>query len=305
MAAEALSLGRSRGAALLGRPLDVAILATLDPQEATPEANCFSPEVFYGDTRVGAQNVSITPVRTSPTELSLQVRSATPIDEAFVTVYVRSACGSNVSRRYVLLSDSPSEPALSQANTAAPLATVAPMVRVPSVSAAPTGAPVVRTLPAIVDPDTAAKLADRAAKRAALRQEQRLAAKTVGNKAKNDNSAKEADASTSPLSPRAEAQRLAKVRSAMSPSLGSSNKASSGRLKLDLLDTSPGRDPSLRASAELLSLPTTDMQARASAAAMWRAINLSPEDLLRDTQRLKALETEVRSMSELTKQQTK
>jgi hypothetical protein len=72
MAADALSLGRSRGAALLGRPLDVSILATLEPQEATPEASCFSPEVFYGDTLVGSQNVSVTPVRTSPTELSLR-----------------------------------------------------------------------------------------------------------------------------------------------------------------------------------------------------------------------------------------
>lgn len=306
MAAEALSLGRSRGAALLGRPLEVSILAALDPQEATPEANCFSPEVFYGDTRIGAQNVSVTPVRTSPTELSLQVRSTTPIDEPFVTVYVRSACGTNVSRRYVLLSDSPSEPAPSQGNnTVAPLAVVPPVARVPGASPASVGAPVARALPAIIDPETAAKLADRAAKRAALRLEQRQAAKAAAIPAKNDPNAKESEASTSPLSPRAEAQRLAKLRTAMSPALGASAKASSGRLKIDLLDTSSGRDPSLRASAELLSQPTTDMQARAQAAALWRAINLSPEDLLRDTQRLKALESEVRSMSELTKQQTK
>jgi pilus assembly protein FimV len=308
MAADALSLGRSRGAALLGRPLDVSILATLEPQEATPEASCFSPEVFYGDTLVGSQNVSVTPVRTSPTELSLRVRSSLAIDEPFVTVYVRSACGSNVSRRYVLLSDSPSEPAPSvQAPVVPFVAPAAPVARLPS--AAPAGgSPSTGAVPsraASVDPEEAARRAERAAKRAALRQEQRQAAKAASAKAQADAATKEVEASTSPLSPRAEAQRLAKARTGMSPTLGSSTKTNTGRLKVDLLDPSSGRDPSLRASAELLSLPTSDLQTRAQAAAIWRAINSSPEDILRDTERLKVLETEVRAMSELTKRQTK
>ncbi len=297
MAADALSLGRSRGAALLGRPLDVSILATIEPQEATPEASCFSPEVFYGDTLVGSQNVSVTPVRTSPTELSLRVRSSLAIDEPFVTVYVRSACGSNVSRRYVLLSDSPSEPAPSvQAPVVPFVALAAPIARLPS--AAPPNA-------ASVDPEAAARRAERAAKRAAQQQEQRQAAKAASAKAQAEAATKDVEASTSPLSARAEAQRLAKARTGMSPTLGSSTKTNTGRLKVDLLDPSSGRDPSLRASAELLSLPTNDVQTRAQAAAIWRAINSSPEDILRDTERLKVLETEVRAMSELTKRQTK
>jgi pilus assembly protein FimV len=308
IAADALSLGRSRGAALLGRSLDVSILATLEPQEATPEAGCFSPEVFYGDTLVGSQNVSVTPVRTSPTELSLRVRSSLAIDEPFVTVYVRSACGSNVSRRYVLLSDSPSEPAPSMQAPVVPfVAPAAPVARLPSAAPA-RGAPSTGAEPsraASVDPAEAARRADRAAKRAALRQEQRQAAKAASAKAQADAATKDVEASTSPLSPRAEAQRLAKARTGMSPMLGSAAKSNSGRLKVDLLDPSSGRDPSLRASAELLSLPTTDLQTRAQAAAIWRAINSSPEDILRDTERLKVLETEVRAMSELTKRQTK
>lgn len=308
MAADALSLGRSRGAVLLGRPLDVSILATMEPQEATPDAGCFSPEVFYGDSLVGSQNVSVTPVRTSPTELSLRVRSSLAIDEPFVTVYVRSACGSNVSRRYVLLSDSPSEPAPSvQAPVVPFVAPAAPVARLPS--AAPAGsAPSAGAVPsraASVDPEEAARRADRAAKRAALRQEQRQAAKAASAKVQAEAATKDVEASTLPLSPRAEAQRQAKARTGMSPTLGSSTKTNSGRLKVDLLDPSSGRDPSLRASAELLSLPTSDLQTRAQAAAIWRAINSSPEDILRDTERLKVLETEVRAMSELTKRQTK
>ncbi|MGA8515756.1 MAG: hypothetical protein WB821_13415, partial [Burkholderiaceae bacterium] len=56
--------------------------------------------------------------------------------------------------------------------------------------------------------------------------------------------------------------------------------------------------------AELLTQPATDEKARTQAAALWRMINSSPQDLLRDADRLKALEAEVRSMSELTKRQT-
>jgi hypothetical protein len=78
--ADALSLGRSRGAALLGRSLDMSVLASLEAKEETPAATCFSAEVFYGDTRISEQNVSISPVRNSPTELALRVRASNVID---------------------------------------------------------------------------------------------------------------------------------------------------------------------------------------------------------------------------------
>jgi hypothetical protein len=301
LSADALSLGRSRGAALLGRPLDVSILATLEAQEATPEARCFSPEVFYGDTQVVSQNVSVTPVRVSPTELSLRVRSATAIDEPFVTVYLRSACGSNVSRRYVLLSDSPSEPAPLALAPIVPLAVPAPSVqRLPSAEPA-AGAIAERPVITKNGSDSAAKRVERLAQRQAAKTARAKAADTAAD----TSAAQDTVAATSALSPRAEAKKLAKVRSAMSPALGASNKASTGRLKLDVFDYSTGQVPGLRSSTELLSLPTTDIQVRAQAAALWRAINASPEDLLQDTERLKTIETDVRAMSELTKRQTK
>jgi hypothetical protein len=277
---DAMSLGRSRGAAVLGRGLDVTVLASIEPKDETPDLNCFSAEVFYGETRIGAQNVTITQVRTSPTELALRIRSSNTIDEPFVTLYVRAACGLSVSRRYVLLADSASEPA---APLPAPtVANVAPAQAAPNAATATaTPALAANTFSA----DVAAKRKAREERRAALR----------ANAASND-----AVAAKPVLAQTDKPERKNKTTVAATP-----DKLAKPHLKLDLLDLAEGYEPKLRASTELLSQPTTDMQARAQAVAMWRAINSSPEDLLRDGERLKAIETDVRAMSELTKQQGK
>jgi pilus assembly protein FimV len=292
---DALSLGRSRGAAVLGRTLDVSVLATLEPQESVPDATCFSAEVFYGDTRVGAQNVTVTPLRTSASELTLRVRSNAPVDEPFVTLYVRTACGPSLARRYVLLSDAPSEQAPA---VQAPVVPVLPAPPRASGSATPSasGGESGEAVPASPStnrttsrPAQSAPLDPAALARAQQRREARALAKEQAQALAQE---------------RAAARAPAPERSAMSPMLGSSTKTNPGRLKVDLLDFAPGRDPSLRSSTELLTQPTADPQARAMAAAMWRAISASPQDLLRDVERLKTIEAEVRAMSELTKRQT-
>lgn len=56
------------------------------------------------------------------------------------------------------------------------------------------------------------------------------------------------------------------------------------------------RDPQLKASAELLSIPAADPQERAAASALWQALSAQPQDILRDTEKLQALENAVRSL---------
>ena len=58
--------------------------------------------------------------------------------------------------------------------------------------------------------------------------------------------------------------------------------SSKSRLKLDPLDLLIERDPILRASDELLSQPQESGPQRAEAAALWRALNASPEQILRE-----------------------
>ena len=68
------------------------------------------------------------------------------------------------------------------------------------------------------------------------------------------------------------------------------------RLRLEPLDLSIERDPQLKSSAELLSIPAANPQERAAASALWRALSAQPQDILRDTEKLQALENSVRSL---------
>ena len=68
------------------------------------------------------------------------------------------------------------------------------------------------------------------------------------------------------------------------------------QLKLEPLDLVIGRNPQLKASAELLSIPAANPQERAAASALWRALSAQPEDILRDTEKLQSLENSVRGL---------
>ena len=54
---QAFTLGRMRGAALVGQALDLSIQVQADAGE-TPGVQCFEVDVFYADTRQDASRVS-------------------------------------------------------------------------------------------------------------------------------------------------------------------------------------------------------------------------------------------------------
>lgn len=63
------------------------------------------------------------------------------------------------------------------------------------------------------------------------------------------------------------------------------------RLKMDVVDVPPAKKSTLRLSDQVPAVPAQEGGAqRAAAAALWRALNSSSEDLLRDRQRLQDLE---------------
>lgn len=107
--AQALTLGRVQGAALIGRPLDVVVQVQLDPGQSITDA-CFEADVFHADTR---QNPAQVQVRLEPTATAnaavLRITSNSNVDEPVVTIYVRAGCAQMSSRRYVLLADIVSE----------------------------------------------------------------------------------------------------------------------------------------------------------------------------------------------------
>ena len=106
---QALTLGRMRGAALIGQGLDVTVQVQVDTDESL-SAQCFEADVFHGDTRLEPSRLQLV-VEPSQTAQMVNVRVSSPtlVDEPVVTVYLRSLCSQKSSRRYVLLGKSSRE----------------------------------------------------------------------------------------------------------------------------------------------------------------------------------------------------
>lgn len=267
-----MTLGRTRGVALIGRSLEVTVPVRLDGGEDAASL-CFEAEVFHADTRVDASRVRTTVLPGSdPQEVTVRIQSSALVDEPVVTVYLRAGCTQKVTRRYVLLAD--------------PVSADAPSAPVPPLL--PQG-PVVQPLPAA----TVAK--PPAASRA-----------TASSTAAASASAAAAPAMVAEAAPPKKARRSKPVpasEAAPVPSVVRRHAdASSGksRLKLDVPDLLVERDPTLRASSELLTPINDDPQRRAEAVALWRSLNMQPQDLLRDAQRLQGLEADVKALREQT-----
>jgi pilus assembly protein FimV len=294
--AQALSLGRARGAVLLGRGLDLTIQTTLDAQEALPEVNCLAADVFYGDVRVSPNTVSVFADRSAAGEPRIRVRSIASIDEPVVTVYLRTTCGASVSRRYVLLADT-----LTEAETPA---VVAP-AQLPRLNPSPVDpAPARATNPASSNSSNAAGTSSSSGASAAAteRAAQRQARREERARAQRERAQSAQAAERLPVDI-AEADAKPSSRSVMRQSNASTVRKSSGpRLQVDLLDLA-NMEPSLRSSFELTTEPTADAALRSQAQALWRSLNASPEDAMRDAKRLETLEAQMRASLEQSKRQ--
>lgn len=262
MGSSALTLGRARGAALLGQPFQITVPVQLAPDE-DGSGLCFEADVFYGDVRQESTRVSVKPELNAagqPTAVRIQARM--PVDEPVVSVYLRSACGASTSRRYVLLADLVSEP-----GSPAPL--VAPTLPARAPSVAPAAAPE----PGMASAAAASGAATPpAAPVAAVRPPAPAPA-----------------ARTSPA--RAEAPVASKAPGSSRP-----------RLKLAPLDLSQEWEPALKSSSELMAPGVEDLEKRLAAAALWKSLNLSPEEVLQDANRLQGLEQSVGKLTEQTAQ---
>ncbi len=140
----AATLGRHSGVALIGQPLDVRLQVMLAPGEDIG-TQCIAADVFYGDVLVPANLVAVT-ATAQPGEAtgSARIFSSQPVNEPIVTLSVRAGCGLAFTRRYVLLADLVSEPAVAAApqTAAPPVVTVAPAPSAVVPAPAPAPAPV-------------------------------------------------------------------------------------------------------------------------------------------------------------------
>lgn len=272
--ADALTLGRARGAALIGRPFEVTVPVTLDGPET--ENPCASADLFYGESPV-AGTPSVRWEASSPTQGVVRIQSSTLVDEPMVTVYLRVGCKQQTTtRRYVLLSELPPEDE--------------PAVRAPL--QAPSTAPVTvpRSAPAARTDASPSPRKGRSAP---------AAASSVSSAV----SPSGAPAAVAPA-PRSESvarARPAQAAPAASKARRQATAPAQARLKLEPLDLTIDRDPTLRASPEL-ALQPADPKERQALSALWQALQAGPEQSVQDALRLQALQRELDSIRNVTRQ---
>lgn len=133
----ALTLGRARGAAWIGQPLELTVPIQLDAGQSDG-ALCAEADVFHGDSRQDANRVQVQVLPTDQADaFNLRINSSALVDEPVVTVYLRAGCSQKFSRKFVLLADYPSETTAPLSRSVAPAAPQAPLVIPVESSAAP------------------------------------------------------------------------------------------------------------------------------------------------------------------------
>ncbi|MFN7153368.1 MAG: FimV family protein [Acidovorax sp.] len=259
--ASALSLGGSRGAVVLGAPVDLTFEVQPDPGSDVA-SSCVAAALVAGDTPIGDARVRVTPLpEVRGRSPAVRVQAAVALDEPVLTVTLTAGCVGKTTRTYTFLSELP----LAVARSASPVdvsrlsqasGAVASLSRIPQVAQSQQ-APAAAALPAASSP--VAPSAARAQVRPTARPPARPSA-----------------------APRAAA-------AAPQP-------AARSRLVVEPLDTWLDSPVVLRPSQELFASPSDEPSAqRAEAAALWRSLNAQPQDI-QDSDRLKALEADAATL---------
>lgn len=277
---DAMSLGLARGVIWIGQPLDLSVQVKLEPGEDVASL-CVAADVLYADNLVSSGQVRVfaEPGKTSG-EATVRIRSTLPVDEPVVNIYLKAGCGAAVTRRYVLLAEVPVD------------------YTAPGMQGASRGSTIAAATAPGPRPDTGGLVSGpgvaRPGGRAGSIRIPRASASTtldsLNGGSVDSKSAGSAAASRPTASP-------APVRSVVRKP-APEERAGKSRLRLDPADLLIERDPVLRASTELFSVPQEQDggSRRAEAAALWRAINATPEEVLRDTHRIQALQDDLAAL---------
>ena len=256
----ALGFGTPVSQAVLGETLLMTVPLRLESAEEVA-AECLSAEVFFGEDRVQPAGVSVTPSEASlagPATVALRVRTTALINEPVVTVLLSAGCQARITRKIVALADPPVQAA--QAPQVVPAARVARADPVTPAAALAVATP----LPDVPGSDAAA----------------------VGRSQRPQLSQRP------PVAARGAAiDKVPKVTKVPTRS---------GRLQLspvDPVEADASLQPGLRWSGQLSVSDSGQapdapeaLARREAAAALWRALNATPEQLLRDQQRIGELE---------------
>lgn len=276
----ALSLGRMQGTPTLGRPLQVAVPVTLQPDEELP---CVRGELLQAEMLPAPLTWRLD--RQEGGAAVLRLTSTQNVLEPVITVRLAVGCKDQFTQGYVLLADPPRE--------------TVPLVVEPL--AAPTMAAATAPSPA--------RAAARPAPAPAARQDGMRWETTITAPARPPAAPPAAPAvarAAEPDKAAATPRRAARVTPAPPPARPAAV-AGEGRprLQVDLLDIEIDQAPALKASTQLTQ-PAVNALTRTEAAAAWQQINASPEQQMAAAAREQnqAVQAEIKALREQTRRQS-
>lgn len=299
-----LGFGHASSRAILGDTLKMSLPLRLEPgEEITNE--CLAADVYFGDDKIAPKFIytEVLPGRDA-NERILRVTSTLAINEPVITVYLAAGCQSRVTRKIVAFPDPP----MVAAN--APLVEASPNEVSEAIQSATV--PVVKPVsPHSVLSSAMPPASPSSSSRKLSRAERRAAQRSIASSSSSSRAPLPSMLMTDVASP-ADGQR-ASTQVASSSHDGAKNKGKdkrghqagqpgkpdameAGRLLLDPVDADATVIPELRMTASLgdadqAQAQTPDVQARRdAAAALWLALNASPEHMQQDRQRLQDLE---------------
>ncbi len=260
----------------MGEGLAFTVPLRLDAGEHI-EDECLAADVFFGDDKVAAANVHVRMAQDSRGEPQIKVFTTNAVSEPVVTVYVVAGCQSRITRKFVALADPP--------GMQMPLAATTDTLAAETVPAATAAA----------DHGAVAQSSDgrqRSARKQAAAETERK-----GRHARRD-----ATVTASAPGTRGAAHaallpgRPADAAAPRSLRLSAPPSAETARLELDPVAADALVAPQLAMGRTLTGLTDPEdsspelLARRASAAARWRALQSTPEQLARDQARLAELE---------------
>lgn len=274
-----LGLGHPVSRAILGDTLSVSVPVRLDAGEEL-SADCIKAEVYFGDDKLPSSRIQ-TQLQAAPAPIGhksepvIQVRTSALINEPVVTLYLSAGCQTRITRKVVALVDPP--------DLTVPVAGAARQASAPDTGSANEGrtAPTNQAShPVKVVRDPASRLSGLGRQAASFSLSADEKPVKSGRRKKPRDEAAARKTNPSPVEPRAP------------------------RLVLDPVATDATVTPGLQMTGGLTAaVPDAEasspevLQRRRSAAAIWHAMNASPEETAREQARLEELERKLDSLT--------
>ncbi len=265
---EAVTLGRLRGTAVVGRSLAVTVQLQLEPEESLSDI-CPEVELYLGDSRLDADRIRVEVEGGAVAQTAnIRVLSDVLVDEPILTLVIQAGCVRKSQRRFVLLTEPPGD-------TVPVPPGVAAVPAVPSINIAQTTATGLTDVlvPAAIDVNIAGRDGARSGQQAVV------VTSAVANHVRSPPATAPFAGKTAPArATQSLSESTASLRASIAskPGGGVAQSGGSGqaRLKLDAMDLPVDR----------VRLP--DIQA--------------PDDeAIHDKQRVRALETELKALLDL------